>query len=118
MTRKTSTLILLVAFLLSISVINCETDITDPFWTITGNVTDSLSTLPIDSAGVYIYYTIHDTIPVHLSYSDTAGKYVTGMWLNHSGLKIFCRKTGYISKYVIIDLYRNVENLNFQLVHD
>jgi hypothetical protein len=114
MTRKTSTLILLVAFLLSIIGINCGTDITDPFWTVTGNVTDSLSALPIDSARIYIY----DTIPVYLSYSDTAGKYSTGMLGNHSGLKIFCRKTGYISKYVIIDLYRNVENVNFQLVHD
>jgi hypothetical protein len=114
MTRKTSTLILLVAFLLSISVINCGTDIVDPIWNITGNVTDSLSTLPIDSARVYI----NDTISSHISYTDTAGHYVTSMFGNHSGLKIFCCKTGYISKYVIIDLYRNVENVNFQLVHD
>jgi hypothetical protein len=114
MTRKTSTLILLVAFLLSISVINCETDIIDPIWTITGNVTDSLSTLPIDSACVYI----RDTISTYPLYTDTVGNYATGMLGNHPGLRIFCRKTGYISKYLIIDLYRNVENVNFQLVHD
>ena len=101
----------IIAFLLQACSVG-PTDKNLKFGWVVGTVTDSLSSVPIDSAIIALADTL---IAGDTTYTDTTGYYRA--FAGSQGLyrSVFCRKTGYQSQKKIVDLTKETTRVDFKL---
>ncbi len=87
-----------------------DISITDPVYTISGFVKDSISGMPIDSAWI----NINDSTPPYQAYTDSMGYYETSVFLGGQ-TTIFGGKDGYYIKDTAIYIKSNLDSINIKL---
>jgi len=87
----------------------------DPATSISGNVVDSITRLPIDSAKICIYDTVDCAV---FGYTDSIGYYQYTVF-GYQEVLLYCRKEGYRSKSISVTTSKyntTITDANFELV--
>jgi len=94
----------------------CSTEHTDQNlrlgW-VEGQVTDSLSDNPIDSAIISLADTL---IAGDTNYTDTTGSYLAFAGALGPNRSVFCRKAGYQPRKKMVDLLQDTTRIDFKMV--
>jgi len=107
------TLFFLFLFSFSLEMIGCR-GAPMPIYEVFGTVTDSITAEAIDSAQIVLGDTLNS---VEIFYTNSAGNY-TAHPHNDGIIEIFCRKTGYSTKVISLELklrQYKYKDINFEL---
>jgi len=106
--------VLLIPVSIGLGLFDCggEKVISDPVYSFSGTVRDTLTGFPIDSAWIRE----GDSTSTYVRYSDTIGNYnYSSIRFGSYNVNIFCGKVGYKTKSISFYLDRDIRNVDFYL---